>query len=125
MWDTKYFSKDEMRCKCGCGQALMDFEFMKKLTFLRECYEKPMIVSSGYRCAKHPVEAKKAKPGAHSTGKAVDIAISGEEAYTLLKMAMQAGFIGIGVQQKGSGRFIHLDMGSAEDGLTRPTVWSY
>lgn len=125
MWDTKYFSEDEMRCKCGCEQALMDYEFMKKLTFLRECYDKPMIVSSGYRCAQHPVEAKKVNPGSHSTGKAVDIAVSGDAAYTLLKMALQAGFMGIGVQQKGSGRFIHLDMGSAVDGLSRPNVWSY
>ena len=34
-------------------------------------------------------------------------------------------FLGIGFQQKGSGRFIHLDMASAEYGILRPTIWSY
>ena len=33
-------------------------------------------------------------------------------------------FTGIGIQQKGSGRFIHLDMAPAEQ-LPRPMIWSY
>jgi zinc D-Ala-D-Ala carboxypeptidase len=36
-------------------------------------------------------------------------------------MALEAGFTGIGVQQKGTGRFLHLD--TLEN--LRPTVWSY
>jgi zinc D-Ala-D-Ala carboxypeptidase len=39
-----------------------------------------------------------------------------------LRLAFKLGFTGIGVQQKGSGRFIHLD---TMEGGTRPTVWSY
>jgi hypothetical protein len=36
-------------------------------------------------------------------------------------IAMEAGFTGIGVQQKGTGRFLHLD---TLEGDLRPTVWS-
>jgi hypothetical protein len=35
---------------------------------------------------------------------------------------MELGFTGIGVQQKGTGRFIHVDL---TVGQNRPTVWSY
>ena len=67
----------------------------------------------------HPVEAAKAQPGMHSTGLAADIGISGSEAVTLLRLALDAGFRGVGVQQKGSGRFLHVDLRET------PTIWSY
>jgi len=85
-------------------------------------YGKPMKVSSGYRDPSHPIEAKKASPGFHTTGRAVDIAVSGADAVKLLTLALQVGFTGIGVQQKGGGRFIHLDDVVS---LTRPNIWSY
>ena len=97
-------------------------EFMAKLQKLRETYGAPMKVTSGYRCPQHPIEAKKSAPGAHASGLACDIGVQGEEAHRLLGLALEAGFTGIGVQQKGAGRFLHLD--TLESDL-RPTVWSY
>ena len=85
-------------------------------------YDKPMTITSGYRDPKHPIEARKEKPGTHTTGLAADIACNGQDAYDILQIAFELGFSGIGVQQKGSARFIHLDMW--EDG-PRPNVWSY
>jgi hypothetical protein len=41
----------------------------------------------------------------------------------VLSLAFKHGFSGIGVQQKGTGRFIHVDVCSTE--LPRPSVWSY
>jgi zinc D-Ala-D-Ala carboxypeptidase len=64
-------------------------------------------------------------PGAHSTGRAIDIAVQGEKAHQLLKKAFSMGIGGIGVNQKGSGRFIHLDDLDETDNHTRPWVWSY
>jgi uncharacterized protein YcbK (DUF882 family) len=58
-------------------------------------------------------------PGMHTTGLAADIGVSGAEAVQVLRLALEAGFKGIGVQQKGNGRFIHVDMRET------PTVWSY
>lgn len=44
----------------------------------------------------------------------------------LLDAALQAGFMGIGVNQKGgSGRFIHLDDIEDSPDRPRPTIWSY
>jgi zinc D-Ala-D-Ala carboxypeptidase len=118
------FSEKEMRCK-HTGKCEMDVLFMVKLQTLRTDFGKPMTVNSAYRDPSHPAERDKAKPGAHTKGRAVDIAVSGADAYTLVKMALERGFTGIGVQQKGAVRYIHLDDLTAADGFPRPTIWSY
>jgi len=123
-WESPYFSSEEMKCS-HTGLEKMDVRFMEMLTELRVAYAKPMRVTSAYRDATHPIEAKKTKPGAHATGKAADIAVERGEAYEVLKIALEIGFTGIGVAQKGSGRFLHLDICEPEDGMIRPTVWSY
>ncbi len=115
------FKPEEFRCS-HCGKDGVQKSLMDKLQALRTAYGKPMKVTSGYRCAAHPIEAAKAAPGAHASGCAVDIGVQGAEAHRLLALALNAGFSGIGVQQKGTGRFIHLD---TLTGPTRPTVWSY
>ena len=124
-WQSKYFSFDEMKCKCGCDQAPMDQEFMDLLDTIRESLAKPLIISSGYRCHNHPIEAKKAKPGAHATGKAADLAVSGVDAQRVLLAAMILEVNRLGVQQKGAGRFIHIDTCTEADGLPSPAIWSY
>ena len=121
---TKYpsFRKKEMACKC-CGKAEMDAEFMYLLQCLRSAYAKPLPVTSGYRCPKHNTSVKGGP--AHVLGRAADISISGEEAYTLTKLAILHGVTGIGWKQHGGVRFIHLDNLTNKDGVGRPWVWSY
>ena len=122
---AKYFSDKEMACQ-HCGAMKADPDFMTALDSLREAYGKPLAVNSGYRCPEHPIEARKARAGAHSTGKAADLSVSRGEAYELLKLAIATGkFTGIGIQQKGSGRFIHLDTCEEPEMSPRPTIWSY
>lgn len=123
-WSSPYFTSEEMACR-HTGLEKMDPEFMELLTDLRVAYAKPMRVTSAYRHPTHPAEAKKSVSGAHSTGKAVDIAVDRGDAWELVHLAMAMGFQGIGVQQKGSGRFIHLDMCTEKEGKVRPTIWSY
>jgi len=121
-WDNyPNFSEAEFACS-HTGTCEMQEHFMDALQELRTIYAKPMPITSGYRSPEHPIEARKNKPGTHATGLAADIACSGQDAYDILQIAFELGFSGIGVQQKGSGRFIHLDMW--EDG-PRPNVWSY
>jgi uncharacterized protein YcbK (DUF882 family) len=97
-------------------------DFMNKVEALRLAVGFPLKVSSAARCPNH--NAKVSKTGAtgpHTTGRAIDLAVSHQQAYMVVSAAILAGFSGIGVNQKGSGRFIHLD--DLADG--RPTVWSY
>ena len=106
---------------------MMDDDFMGMLDQLREIYGKPLRVTSGFRSVDHPVERKKQKPGAHTTGNACDLGVHGEEAYKIVKIAQEIGFTGIGVAQKGNiaSRFIHLDNLTKADDFPRPWVWSY
>lgn len=117
------FSEKEFRCK-HTGECKMQPEFLERLQALRTAYGKSLTISSGYRSPLHPIEAAKALPGAHSTGQAADLAVSGADAYKILKLAFELGFTGIGVQQKGTGRFIHLDTVTVARFL-RPSIWSY
>ncbi|MDT4866457.1 Peptidase M15 [compost metagenome] len=121
------FGYHELRCKCGrCGSdgREMDATFMGHLQQLRDLYGKPLVITSAFRCRRHPVEAKKAAPGAHSLGLAVDIACRGADAVAILRLATTLPFTGFGISQRGNARFIHLDTGSAPQ-LPRPMIWSY
>ena len=117
----KNFTKAEFDCT-HCGANQMTPAFMSKLQALRMAYGKPMRITSGFRCPQHPIEAKKAQPGAHASGCACDVGVDGQQAYELMKHAFALGFTGIGVNQKAGSRFIHLD---TLEGGPRPNVWSY
>lgn len=122
-WQARYFSEVETMCKCGCGLSLMDQEFMDRLDYLRAKWGKPLIVTSGYRCENHPIEASKERPGSHNTGKAVDIKVVRSDMYEFLKLAYQMGFQGIAPNHRSG--FVHLDDCRKEDGFNRPFTWSY
>lgn len=116
------FSKEEFDCQ-ETGENEMKPEFMEKLQELRGKYNKPMIISSGFRSVNHSIERRKPKSGSHTTGLACDISVSGSDAFKIVSLAFELGFTGVGINQKGSNRFIHLDI--AKIGFYRPTVWSY
>lgn len=121
-WDNyPNFSEAEFACS-HTGECNMREDFMDALQTLRTYYDKPMTITSGYRHPTHPVEAKKERPGTHTMGLAADIACDGQDAYDIMQIAFELGFTGIGVSQRGSGRFVHLDM---LQGDPRPNVWSY
>jgi len=122
-----HFPATELRCPCGqCDGGRMNEEFMQKLVFIRELTGIPMALNSGYRCPAHNAAmSHTGTTGPHTTGRAVDVRISRKDAYKVLKIAMQAGMTGVGIQQKGEGRFIHFDDLLGEDWPTRPWVWSY
>ena len=126
-WEnSKYFKATEFMCS-HTGIEKMDQNFIDKLNALREAYGKPMTVSSGFRDSTHPVEAMKKDPkgGAHVSGKAADILIEREEAFKMVSLAFMLNFTGIGINQKGGARFIHLDTIESSPVRPRPTIWSY
>jgi uncharacterized protein YcbK (DUF882 family) len=117
--NIKHFSPEEFQCS-HCGVEQMDEDFMLRLDLVRDTCGFPIIITSGYRCPKHPIEAAKpGGPGPHSTGKAADLGISFHRARALLTMVTQ-NFNGLGIKQHGdsAGRFIHVD-------LLEPRLWTY
>jgi zinc D-Ala-D-Ala carboxypeptidase len=125
----KYFKPAELKCKCGNCKSTgheMNIDFMRKMDALREQLGFPLPVSSAYRCPAHNVAVSMSgMNGPHTTGHAIDIAVSREQALKLVNAALNMGFTGIGINQKGESRFIHLDTLEAGDGFPRPTIWSY
>lgn len=115
-----YFTIEELACQ-HCGTYKFDPAMLALLNELRHRHGSPLIVSSGYRCPQHPVEQRHGK-GTHTTGKAVDLAVSHADALSVVAIAYDLGVRRIGVQQKGEGRFIHLDL--CDDRVT-PAMWSY
>jgi len=120
----KYFTEDEMKCK-GSGTCKMDPQFMVKLDALRKKFGKPIIITSGYRSPEYNISIGGSKNSAHVQGKAADIAVSHADAYKIVGIAIELGFTGIGVSQKGSGRFIHVDTADNTAKQPRPHIWSY
>jgi len=120
-----YFRAKELTCKCGCNAVEFDLAFLATLNAIREECGFSLPLSSAYRCPQNPTEARKSKLGAHTTGKAVDVLCMGEKALEVIRVAQKHGIERIGIQQKGSGRFIHLDVCTEEDGFPSPAIWSY
>lgn len=110
----------------GTGECEMNDNFMRRLVSVREKFNTPMIINSGYRHPAHNSAINGATRSPHIYGRAVDVAVSGKDAYRLIRIAMELGMTGIGVAQRGAieRRFIHLDDMNGED-HPRPWVWSY
>lgn len=114
------FYKFEFDCRFS-GKNEMQQEFMDRLTLLRKAYDKPMMVTSGYRDPSHPVEARKThSKGEHTQGMCADIGCTnGADRYRLITLALQYGFHRIGVHSK----FVHLGLGG--EGLPSEVIWNY
>ena len=120
MWG-EFFTREEMG-DTAFGDFQMDPEFMHLLTRIRMEYNRPMIVTSGWRSSKGT---------AHPMGRAVDIQVYGEHYVRLLGLALKHGMTGIGTQQQKDvplhKRFLHMDnlqKGEVPD-VPRPWGWSY
>ena len=125
-WDEiKNFTKTQFDCKYT-GKNEMKHSFMLRLDQLATDCAFRIRISSGYRDISHPVEkAKDGATGSHPDGIAADLMVGWQQAFKVLEVAMRMGFTGIGIKQKGSKRFIHLDDSEAKEGRPRPHVWSY
>lgn len=122
---TPHFTAAELACKCGCGM-LPAQDFMDKVEKLRVTVGFPLPVTSAARCPEHNAKVSSSgKDGPHTTGRAIDLGVFGGKAHSVLAAALSMGFTGIGVAQKGGGRFIHLDDLQSTDKRFRPYVWSY
>lgn len=117
------FKESEFRCS-ATGDCFMQAHFMDTLQEIRREYGKPMVITSGYRSRRHPIEAKKNLPGEHTYGCCADVAVSGADALRLLQIALKHGISRIGVKQDNRGtEFLHLGVGAP--GLPNPSLWSY
>lgn len=125
-----YFTMEELSCR-HCGKMLMNADFMAKIVKLRQMFNSPMPINSGYRCPEY--NEKIGGEGPSHEGRAVDVSCTGLEALRLLQCAIKLDlFTGIGIDQRMSvpkgGHYIHFDdMQPNEVALpsARPWLWTY
>lgn len=66
-WPWVNFTRQEMQCK-ETSECRMIMSFMDRLEALRIEYNKPMIVTSGYRSRYYSAEQKKTRASTHAMG---------------------------------------------------------
>lgn len=112
----------------GTGKIVIETEFLDLFEKLRRMMGAPLIITSGYRSPEYNARVSESGlDGPHTHAKAIDIRIYGESAYALIRLALELGYTGVGLSQKGTleKRFVHLDTLRRADGFARPTFWSY
>ena len=133
-----YLTPSEVRCSCAQCRMGSDTGFPPETEYtysvrlfanlLRHIHKAPLSFTSVYRCPEHPIEKKKANPGAHAQGKAIDIARTPtlpEKLLIALGIWQEAAPIkarlvkAIGIADS----FIHVDFG--HDYANRPGFWYY
>lgn len=106
----RHFKKDEFKCK-HCGKLPpkgIDRRLVLMLEELRLMIgNKPIIITSGYRCPVHNKNVNGANNSQHLYGKAVDILVKGKSPRELEKYADKL-FVNDGVGMGGA-TIVHVD----------------
>lgn len=106
--ENPYFSRSEFACKCGCGGNTVDARLLELLTTFRGYFDKPIIITSGYRCENWNRKQNGSPKSQHLVGKAADFYVKGEDievVYSIVNDAM-ADWGGVGLYDS----WIHLDV---------------
>lgn len=69
---TKNFTRLEFQCPCGCGQQSADTELAEKLQLIRDKVDRPLKITSGYRCILHNAAVGGSSGSKHRYGMAAD-----------------------------------------------------
>jgi hypothetical protein len=88
---SEHFKKSELACH-HCQECKVNIELILALEKLRNKVNRPIIITSGYRCLIHNRSIGGAKQSQHLYGNAVDIKIGGLSPTTVAGLAKQCGF---------------------------------
>ena len=101
------FKSNEFDCKGNncCTKTKIDSKLVDYLQKIRNHFEKPITINSGYRCAKHNKTVGGASSSRHTKGMAVDIVVKDIKPSEVAKYAESIGIKGIGLYDT----FVHID----------------
>ena len=102
----------------GSGQ-LMDKELLEMLDDVRDKFDKPIHINSGYRTPQHNEAVGGTENSSHLKGLAVDIACDNSiDRFDLINCPLDVGFSRIGVAKT----FIHADI---DPDKAQGVMWTY
>jgi len=104
---AEHFYLDEFQCPC-CKQVMLHSLLLQKVKGLRYKIQKPVIITSGYRCPEYNLKVGGVKNSYHLLGMAADVYVPGINLVDLLKVAEEIDFSGIGFYPQRN--FLHLDI---------------
>lgn len=115
---SPHFNSDEFDCKgedC-CKSTIVSPVLIERLEEMRELIDRPIKITSGYRCRTHNKRVGGAVHSQHVQGTAADIQVIGMTPKQLSEIAMDVGFRGIGIAEN----FLHVDVRA-----THLAIWTY
>ena len=104
--DILYFTVEEFTCK-HCGKVIIDSRIVETVQRLREYLQKPVIITSAYRCPVHNRRIGGIKNSAHVRGYALDVkCTNSKDRQRILEFLMVRVVRRVGIHP----RFIHFDI---------------
>lgn len=104
---SQNFGVSEFACHggCCCDTVLVDEKLVAYLQQIREYFDKPVFINSGYRCQRHNAAVGGAIGSYHTKGMAADIRVEDVAPLTVAQYAQRIGVLGIGLYDD----FVHID----------------
>lgn len=112
---SDHFDSNEFKCKC-CGQLPkggMNPELIALLEDIRAKLDKPISITSGYRCESHNMKCGGKPKSQHMLGNAADIQVSGvsaAEVHMFIEHNFYKRAVGLGKYPS----FTHVDVRDGE-----------
>lgn len=111
---SPHFRVEELACPCeNCDRVVVHWALIELLQHIRWRIGRPVIVTSGFRCAAHNQQVGGASASRHLTGLAADLQCNTLSPKEVADVAKRCGAGGIGVYP----RHTHVDVG--EEGRWR------
>ena len=101
------FNLSEFACPC-CNLVMLHPRLLMKLIELRKILERPVHITSGYRCPRYNRKVGGVANSYHCIGLAADIKVKDINLIELLEICENIDFSGIGFYEKKN--FLHLDV---------------
>lgn len=110
---------ERFACKC-CGKNETSADLVRLVNAINEeMFTATLVISSGYRCAKHNKSVGGKPDSAHLAGLAVDIvAMDSLFRFRLIEAALKAGALRIGIGKD----FVHIDIDRQKP---KRVIWLY
>ena len=102
-----HFNLSEFACPC-CNLVMLHPKLLAKLVELRNILERPVYITSGYRCFEYNQKVGGVRNSYHRIGLAADIKVDDISLIELLEVCENIDFNGIGFYEKKN--FLHLDV---------------
>ena len=105
------FNVSEFAChgRGCCSTVLIDSKLVSYLQQIRDHFNAPVTITSGYRCEKHNKSVNGATSSRHIKGQAADIVVKGVTPAKVAAYAESIGVLGIGLYEGSDGNFVHID----------------